>query len=257
MVLSRERTRLIARLRSRRARERERLVLVEGIRSAAEALTADAHVRFAVISDRLSELAGGLELHGRLAAAGIQPVEIAHDELDSISDTITSQGVLLVCAEPRPRCDALPSGPLLVLDGIQDPGNVGTLVRAAVAFGLGGTVVLDGTADPFGAKAVRAAAGATFRMPVLRDAWDRIGTGLRRRGPLLVGEVSGRDVGDTKLAGEWALVIGSEAAGPRAAVRSAATETVAVPMAGGVASLNAGVAGAILLYVLTREGRRG
>ena len=135
---------------------------------------------------------------------------------------------------------------------------MGTLVRAAVAFGLGGTVVLDGTADPFSAKAVRAAAGATFRAPVLRDTWDRIGTELRGRGPLLVGDMSGGDIGDTKeVGGEWALVVGSEAAGPRAAVRSAATGTVAVPMAGGVASLNAGVAGAILLYVLTREGRRG
>ena len=257
MVLSRERKRLIARLRSRGTREREGLVLVEGIRSATEAFEAGARIRFAVISDRLSELAGGRELRGALASARIQSIELAREELDSLSDTVTSQGILLVCIEPRPQGDALPSGPLLVLDGVQDPGNVGTLVRTAVAFGLGGTVVLDGTTDPFSTKAVRAAAGTTFRAPILRGAWDRVGSELRGRGPLLVGDMTGRDVGDTRVTGEWALVIGSEAAGPRPAVRSAATETVVVPMPGVAASLNAGVAGAILLYALTREEPRG
>ena len=251
MSLSRERVRLIGRLRNRRTREREGLFLVEGVRSAAEALEAGAPVRFAVVSDRLEESTVGSDVRAGLADADIETLEVARNELVALSDTETSQGVLLVCSEPASEGDPLPAGPLLVLDGVQDPGNVGTLVRAAVAFGLAGTVALDGTADPFNAKAVRAAAGALFRGSLVRTSWDRVEPRLRGRGPLLVADMGGGDVAGLRPEGSWALVVGSEASGLRPAVRAAATRTVAVPMRGGVESLNAGVAGAILLYALT------
>ena len=253
MALSRERTRLIGRLRSRRTREREALFLVEGVRAAAEALAAGAHARFAVVSERLGDLAGGAALRARLEDAGVETVEVPHEELAALSDTEASQGVLLVCPEPDDGAGLPPSGPLLVLDGLQDPGNVGTLVRAAAAFGAAAVVVLDGTVDPFNPKAVRAAAGALFRVPVVRMAWERAETELRDRGPLLIADMLGRDAAGAHPAASWSLVVGSEAAGARAAARAAATDTVAVPMRGGIESLNAGVAGAILLYVLTRE----
>jgi TrmH family RNA methyltransferase len=255
MPLSHERTRLIGRLRSRRTREREGFFLVEGIRSAGEALAAGAHVRFAVVSPRLVDLAEGALLRARLAEAGVETVELEHEELAELSDTTNSQGVLLVCPEPSVDGDALPSGPLLVLDGVQDPGNVGTLVRAAAAFGLSATIVLDGTVDPFNPKAVRAAAGAIFRVPVRRLPWSRVEAELRARGPVLIADMAGRDVATARPARNWSLVIGSEAAGPRAAVRAVATDRLAVPMRGEVESLNAGVAGAIMLYTLTRVER--
>jgi TrmH family RNA methyltransferase len=128
---------------------------------------------------------------------------------------------------------------------------VGTLVRAAAAFGMEGVIALDGTVDPFNPKAVRAAAGALFRAPVVRMPWERAEAELRARGPLLVADMAGRAVGGVRPSGSWTLVVGSEASGPRPAVRAAATDTVAIPMRGGVESLNAGIAGAILLYALT------
>jgi len=164
--------------------------------------------------------------------------------------------VVMVLPEPRSGDGPLPPGPLLVLDGVQDPGNVGTLVRAAAAFGAAGVLALDGTVDPFNPKAVRAAAGAIFRTPVLRTSWEHVDAELRTRGPVLVADMSGRDVATLRPIGSWTLVVGSEASGPRAAVRAAATDNVAIPMRGGVESLNAGVAGAILLYALT-QGHRG
>jgi TrmH family RNA methyltransferase len=129
---------------------------------------------------------------------------------------------------------------------------VGTLVRAAAAFGVAAVLVLDGTADPFNAKAVRAAAGAIFRVPVLRAPWERIEGDLRARGPVLVADMGGQDVAAARPRGSWALVVGSEAAGPRPAARAAATDTLAIPMRAGIESLNAAVAGAVLLYALTR-----
>jgi TrmH family RNA methyltransferase len=255
MSLSNERTRLIGRLRSRRTREREGLFLVEGIRSAGEALAAGAQVRFALTSPRLDDLAEGATLRTGLEKAGVEVVELEHEELAELSDTEASQGVLLVCPEPSVEGDALPGGPLLVIDGVQDPGNVGTLLRAAAAFGMAATVVLDGTVDPFNPKAVRAAAGAIFRAPVLRLPWSRVEADLRARGPVLIADMAGRDVATARPTGSWSLVVGGEAAGPRAAVRAAATDTLAIPMRGGVESLNAGIAGAILLYALTRIDR--
>jgi TrmH family RNA methyltransferase len=257
MGLSRERVRLLKRLRHRRTREREGLFLVEGIRSVDEALAAGVPARFAVVSPRLLDLAGGGPLRERLARAGVDTVEVTDPELVAFSDTEAPQGVLAVCPEPRSNTAHLPSGPLLVLDGVQDPGNVGTLIRAAAAFGVTGVIVLDGTVDPYSPKAVRAGAGAVFRTRVLLAGWSEIKGPLCARGPLLIADMDGCDVTSLSPQGEWALVLGSEGAGPRASVRDAATGVVRVPMPGGAESLNAGVAGAIILYVLTRESNRG
>jgi TrmH family RNA methyltransferase len=252
MALSRARERLLGRLRDRRTREREGLFLVEGIRSAREALDARARVSFAAVSPRLDALAGGSELRRRLADARLDTVELTDAELAAAADTETPQGVVLVCAEPEPRGDRPPDGPLLALDGIQDPGNVGTLIRAAAAFGVPEVLVLDGTADPYNPKVVRASAGALFRTAVRRSRWEEIAPVLGSRGPLLVGDMAGRDVAGVRPSGSWTLLIGGEGAGPRSEARAAANELVAIPMPGGAESLNAGVAGSILLYMLTR-----
>lgn len=255
MSLSRERTRLLTRLRTRRTREREGLFLVEGIRAVNDALSAGARPRFALVSPRLADLAGGAALRERLAASRIDTVELDDAELAVFADTEAPQGVLVVC--PEPEDDApLPLGPLLVLDGIQDPGNVGTLVRVAAAFGLRAVVLLDGCADPYGTKAARAAAGALFATRIVRAPWSGVEGALRARGPLYLADMGGCDVADVTPRGDWSLVVGSEGAGARAEVRAVAQEVVSVPMPGGHESLNVAVAGAILLYALVRGGPR-
>jgi TrmH family RNA methyltransferase len=253
MALSRARERLLARLRERRAREREGLFLVEGIRSAREALDARARVSFAAVSPRLTELTGGAELRDRLAAERVDTVELTDTELAAAADTEAPQGILLVCAEPKVAGDLPSDGPLLALDGVQDPGNVGTLVRAAAAFGVREVLALDGTVDPYNPKAVRASAGALFRTTVRRARWEEVATALGARGPLLVADMGGSDVAVARPGTSWTLLIGGEGAGPRPEARAAATERIAIPMPGGAESLNAGVAGSILLYMLTRE----
>ena len=257
MALSDERARLIGRLRQRKTREREGLLLVEGIRAAGEALAASARTKFAVVSPRLDELAGGPALRERLRGSGIEVVEADDGELGAVADTAAHQGVLLVCPEP-PVALAMPAtGPLLVLDGIQDPGNVGTLIRAAAAFGAREVIALDGTVDPYNAKAVRAAAGAIFAVGVRRSRWSEVAVELGARGPLVVADMGGEDVGTVRVPATWSLVVGGEGAGVRPEVHAAAARVVSIPMPGGVESLNAGVAGSILLYILTREDRGG
>lgn len=255
MGLSQRRAQLVGRLRNRKTREREGLVLVEGIRGVGEALAGGAKARFAVVSPRVEKLSGGPELCAALLERGVEIEEASDEVLERLADTEHPQGVLLVCAEEEPPPGFVErGGRYLVLDGIQDPGNVGTLVRAATAFALDGLLVLDGSADPWSAKAVRAAAGMTFRLPVLKIRSGDVVELLASSGvPLVVADAGGRDVQLARSAGGWALVVGNEGAGPRPELVEAAAHAVRIPMPGPAESLNAGVAGAILLYALTRE----
>lgn len=256
MSLSQRRTRLIGRLRHRKTREREGLVLAEGIRSVKEALKAGAEAEFAVVSPRLETLAWGTDLLATLRSQAGDLERIGDGELDALADTERPQGVLVVFRQPLwDGASLVTGGRYLVLDAVQDPGNVGTLVRAATAFKMDGVVALDGTADPWSPKAVRASAGMVFRTPVHQVGADRAVELLSdAHVPVLVAEASGTDVATLPFQPTWALAVGNEGAGVREALRSVARRSVRIPMPGPAESLNAGVAGAILLYALTREG---
>jgi TrmH family RNA methyltransferase len=130
---------------------------------------------------------------------------------------------------------------------------VGTLVRAAAAFGLSGVIALEGTADLYNPKAVRASAGGVFRIPLVRESWVATGDWLIAHDVrLLVAHPSGDDVARTTVTSPWALVVGGEARGVRSDI-SDSGQLVGIPMPGGSESLNAAVAGSILLYVIARE----
>ena len=144
-----------------------------------------------------------------------------------------------------------------MLDGIQDPGNAGTLVRAAVAFGVDAVIVLDGTVDPWSPKTVRSSAGMIFRLPVVRaSAADAIGRLQEVRVPILVADARGEDVEARRRDRGFALVVGNEGAGVRPEIAEGAAASVAVRMPGPAESLNVAMAGAILLHALTREDGR-
>jgi RNA methyltransferase, TrmH family len=255
MPLSQERTRLLNRLRTRKSRVREQLVLVEGARACDEALAAGLDVRFALTSARLGATTAGLLLTETIADAQVDVAEVDDRELDDVSDTQHHQGILLVVAQPVVPLDSVAQGPkCLVLDGIQDPGNVGTLVRAARAFALDGVIALDGTVDVWGAKAVRASAGAAFTMPMAHAKWDDAKEALTAAGlPLLVADGAGQSVRGWRDRERFALVVGNEGAGVRPEVREHAAGVLSVPMPGTTESLNVGMAGSVLLFELTQE----
>ncbi len=256
MELSREKARLVRRLRNPRFRPREGLFLVEGIRGVREVLEAPVppEISFAMVSPRLRETDTGRELHGRLQEAALPLFEVTDREMEDLSDTERPQGALLVVVEPKGGLETLRSLPaprLLVLDGIQDPGNGGTLIRAAWAFGADGVLALEGTVDPWGPKVVRAAAGALVHLPVFRAAWEEVAPWmLDRKIPVLASAAGGEDARTARPGPGWALVVGNEGAGIRKEVLATAAGILSIPMAPGVDSLNAGVAGAILLFTL-------
>jgi TrmH family RNA methyltransferase len=257
MTLSNEKRKLLQRLRSPRQRSKEGLFLVEGVRGVQETLAATLtlEIRFALVAPSLQRVGGGAHLSSALSSGAFPLVEISDREMAEASDTEASQGVLLGVEEPKDPLGIMEGaeGPrILLLDGIQDPGNVGTLLRAAGAFGLDGALALDGTADPWNAKAVRAAAGAFGHLPVARLPWESARDWMAEKGmALVVADAKGDNVRGVRVGPPWALAIGNEGAGPRSELLDAAEAVVSIPMAHGVDSLNAGMAGAVLLYALT------
>lgn len=258
MGLSQRRQKLVGRLKVPKTRAREGAVLVEGVRAVTEALDAGVEVAFSLVSARLDTSHAGQVLDRRLEEEG--DVETVDERLlDDLSDTERGQGVLLVCRQPESDLEAIVSGGrYLVLDGVQDPGNAGTLMRAAVAFGLDAVLCLDGTVDPWSPKPVRASAGMIFRVPIIRASADEALARLGAEGvPLFVADTEGEDVDVQPRLESFAIAVGNEGSGVRPSLASAAAGSLAVRMPGGAESLNVAMAGAILLHSLTRDGARG
>lgn len=202
---------------------------------------------------------GAQERHADLIAAcrakGAAVYAVSDRVLDAVCAAKTPQDVVLSARIPRM---ALRAGPLVALDGVQDPGNLGAIVRTADAAGFGGVVLGAGCADPYAPKSIRATMGSLFRVPIERTG-DLAGwlAAQRQAGrALLISALDGEDFFDRKgLPADPILVIGSEGRGISPAVAACATHRYRLPMAGGAESLNAAVAAGIMIYDIYRAGR--
>lgn len=161
--------------------------------------------------------------------------------------------------------ERLQVGPIIVLVGLQDPGNLGTILRSAEAFGSAGVVLGEGTVSPFNSKVIRASAGSVFRLPVVlgktaknAGGLEEISAKLHAQSVRLIATSShkGTPLDQTNLTGPAAVFVGSEGSGLPRAVLAQADELIAIPHTPQVESLNAGVAGSIVLYEAARQ-RRG
>jgi TrmH family RNA methyltransferase len=185
---------------------------------------------------------------------------------DSTVPSETPQGVAaLVRLKEFSLADALERmavGPLIVLAGLQDPGNLGTILRSAEAFGSAGVVLGEGTVSPFNSKVIRASAGSVFRLPVIlgktSGGLEGVSAKLRAQGVRLIATSShkGTPLDQARLTDPSAIFVGSEGAGLPRTVLAQADELIAIPHMPQVESLNAGVAGSIVLYEAARQ-RRG
>jgi TrmH family RNA methyltransferase len=178
-------------------------------------------------------------------------IVITDAALERAADAQAPQGVIATCRLPSRTLDEVdPSGLLLVLEGLQDPGNVGTLVRSADAAGASGVVLVGEGVDPFHPKVVRASAGAIFRALTLQCSRDELlawssSHGVRSFATVLRG---GMDPRQAPLQEPCAVWIGSEARGLSGETLAHLPDRVSIPMASSVESLNAAVAGSLLLF---------
>ncbi len=241
-------------LKRRKARERQSLFVAEGVRTVEELLQSSLAVRGAVVSVALERTPRGSALRDACVARGLELLEVTEQDFLTAADTEHPQGIIAIAEAPSLTLAnlAVPAtARVLVLDGIQDPGNVGTLVRTAAAMGACAVIALPGTADLWNAKAIRSAVGAQFRVPALHTERADFLAWLSAEHMELWGTAAeGGDVGAAPKCARLAIAVGNEGAGLSDDVRAACTRLVALPMAAGVESLNVAVAAGITLYAL-------
>jgi TrmH family RNA methyltransferase len=225
--------------------------LAEGVRLMEEALAADWPVRFALYTSEVSKR--GQVLIDRMKGAGVEVEAVAPNLMRSISDTGTSQGILAVLEGKRlPLADSPDF--ILIPDQIRDPGNLGTLLRSAAAAGVGAVLLPPENTDAFAPKVVRAGMGAHFRLPIHTLGWDEIRQVCHSAElQVYLADMDGRSCWETDLRSPLALIVGGEAEGASKQARNLASHTIGIPMPGAAESLNASMAGTILMFEVVRQ----
>ena len=181
----------------------------------------------------------------------IRQVQVPEDIMSSISPVKTPQGVLFTCRLPQaPLPRSLTGRRYVLLDGVQDPGNVGTILRTLDAFDADGLLLTGGCADPYGWKAVRSSMGAVFRRPIYFGSPEELAALLHRSDLPLYGAALREDTVDARQADytRCVLAIGSEGRGLSREVLDLCDQTIRIPMSDRCESLNAAIAAAVLLW---------
>lgn len=237
-------------LRKRVRDRREGEVVIDGRRLVSDLVRWKVPIRELYLAP---ELSGDFEVVGWQHAAE-RVFEVEGSVLSDIAPTRSPQGVLAIVEEPVPGDWSAEGGVVLWLDRIQDPGNVGAIVRAAAGLGAAAVLLSPGCADPFRATAVRGAAGAVFRIPIGREVSAAVAVDRVRRagGEVWATDSRGQKIDEWRPSESCLLLIGAEGRGLDPDVAALADGTVAIPMSRGIESLNVAVATGILLQHLRR-----
>ncbi len=229
----------IVRLRDKKYRDKTCLYLIEGEKSVREAISANVDI---------VKIVGTEELLSSYADCKIPLVFVTAEIADYMCDAVTPQGIVAVAKKPDNRLIA-PLCNSILLDNVQDPGNVGTIIRTAVALGIK-DIYLISSADPYSPKTVRASMSGIFNVEIHTGSYQEVLECLNGV-PILSGDMHGEDVFYYKPPKKFCLAIGSEGKGLSDVVRKASSVAVKIPMSDKMESLNAGVSASILLYQLT------
>jgi len=225
---------------------RDARIAVEGEHLVAEALRSG-------VTEGILFLREGYTLKIRIPAS-IETVVLSKDVFDKAVTTETPQGIALLFEPPAPTAK---SGPELILiaAGLQDPGNLGTLIRSAEAFGATQLITTTDTVSPWNQKCIRASAGSVFRMPMLLSQTTQKLAALKQTGIKIFAAAASAGIAFTaaNLTHPCALLIGNEGAGLSTELLALADEKISIPMPGNVESLNAAIAGSLLLYEASRQ----
>ena len=244
-------------LHRRQTRYQERAFLVEGVRAIKDALASGAVPLILfytedTLDDRIHAIAA------TAAAVGTQVHPSTGAVLQLIIDTEHPQGIAAIFPIPEPRV-LIPAGtePLIVIaDAIRDPGNLGTLIRSALGSGANALFVTPGTVDPFNPKVVRAGMSTHFRLPIQSYNWEELPGVVSEFGQGIAADQNASVAYD---AIDWSiasfLIVGNETAGLSPKARALANGFASIPLASGLESLNAGIAGSVILFEAARQRR--
>jgi TrmH family RNA methyltransferase len=237
-----------------KTRREEKAFIIEGVRLAEEALAGAWDAQQVLFTETLDER--GKTLLDRFSSKGAQVEQVSESVMNAISETETPQGLLVVLAQ---RALPLPPKPdfLLILDGVRDPGNLGTILRSSTAAGVQLLLLAPGCVDAWSPKVLRAGMGAHFRLPIRSLSWQDIGHTLKQASGnmqiYLADSAGGISYTQAEFRTPLALIVGGEAAGAGSEAESLADGKVHIPMPGGSESLNAAVAASILLFEVVRQ----
>ncbi len=236
---------------------------IEGLRIVEEATRSGLRFRAVFFKESAQNLADRLLPQ---IGANVDTLLLPDKLFDDAVPSETPQGVAALVRmkefSPADILERLQVGPIVVLAGLQDPGNLGTILRSAEAFGSAGVILGEGTVSPLNSKVIRASAGSVFRLPVVvgknAGGLEEISAKLRAQSVRLIATSAhkGTPLDQANLTGPAAIFVGSEGSGLPRAVLAQADELIAIPHLPQVESLNAGVAGSIVLYEAARQ-RRG
>jgi RNA methyltransferase, TrmH family len=231
-------------------------IAVEGLHLVQEA------VKSGLKLDTVFLLEGREELAQQFPSTNAEILILSQEVFASAAMTEHPQGVAALVEAPQFKMQAMfpaaggPAPLVILAGGLQDPGNLGTLVRSAEAFGATGMILLPGTVSLWNAKTLRASSGSAFRLPVVALAVGDAFHALRDHGVRILAAVARAGDGETDLRGPTALLIGNEASGLPEDWIARADARVTIPFTGAVESLNAAIAGSVLLYDAMRQRRK-
>jgi len=225
--------------------------VAEGIRLVEEAYSTNWPFRFVLYDEVLNKR--GSSLVENLKSRGVDCEEVSSGLMKSLSETETPQGLLAVLNDSQlPISNSLNF--VLIPDQIRDPGNLGTLLRTAAAAGVQAVILPPETTDAFAPKVVRSGMGAHFRLPIHSMSWEEISQVVKLESlKVLIADMDGQSCWETNLRQPVALIIGGEADGASESARKLASQKISIPMSGKIESLNAGVAGSILIFEVVRQ----
>jgi RNA methyltransferase, TrmH family len=239
-------------LQRRKARDRQNLFVTEGVRAVEELLASPVRIVGALLSAGAADNARIAAVREAVMSRSIEHAIVTEAEFATASDTETPQGVLAVAEIPDrslAEVTVAKHARILMLDALQDPGNVGTILRTAAAFDVTATIALPGTVDLWNAKVVRAAMGALFRHHALTATWADVDAFVNEQDITVWGaDAAGARLGDRGAPQKLGIVVGNEGSGLTEDARTRATHLVSINTTSTVESLNVAVATGILLH---------
>ncbi|MEO6526707.1 MAG: RNA methyltransferase [Gemmatimonadaceae bacterium] len=241
-------------LKRRRARERQQLFVAEGVRAVEELLRSPLTVRGLLAAPQLGDAPRGAALLETARQLGVEVAQLDALTFATAAETDSPQGVLAIAEIPHQPLESLvlpDRARLVVLDAVQDPGNVGTILRTSAALGAAAVVAMPGTVDLWNAKVVRSAMGALFHSPACIATWSELDAFRSRHAVALWGaDAAGTPLDQLLPPARLALVVGNEGAGLSEDGRARVEQYASLPISPAVESLNVAVATGIFLYQL-------
>ena len=259
MTITSRQNPLVARFRTAARGDIGGVMLLDGAHLVADAIAANVVFQLAAVTPASSEEPDIRALLASLQRDGVEVVTVSASVMNAVSPVKTPSGIVALAERPVAGVEQLYAGPVALVVAavdVQDPGNLGAIVRVAEAAGATGFVSAGGSANPFGWKALRGSMGSALRLPIgIEDTAGDAVAAARQQGCRIVAAVprDGRSVFDVDLTGPIALLIGGEGQGLAQPLADAADERVTIPMQAPVESLNAAVTAALIVYEARRQ----